>query len=548
MKKQFRLGIAYPDITLAAPRENLSILEKILDEAENQDVDLLFFPPLTLTGDGLGEMNRHPDLLDGCKEAVETLTKRPFPYLLGLPIKEEERLFSVMAAIEQGKLLGYIPLTSKEKVFSDPLLFPKANLPYRDLFEISVLLDDGFSTPDQQQEIIQTCKDHQGLTLYLSCPQSYTTSGGVHSARYLLLEDGDVIAKGQWEEGLVLLDLPVKKGSLKVESYQKIIKERAFSPYPFLSSQPAVYEELLLHQAKAYAYRLKRTYSKHSIIGISGGLDSTWALVAAIHAHREAGLPLENIHAVVLPGFGSSEDTMRSALDLLEALKIKPQIISIEKAVMGHFGDIGHDPENRNVVYENAQARERTQILMNLANAYNGLVIGTGDMSEIALGWSTYNGDQMSMYGINAGIPKTLIQDLILWYARREGGELAKALLHILGRPISPELLPPDKEGEIVQKTEEIIGKYEVIDFILYYTLKFTPIKEIFLLMEKAFPSLSREDIKENLLRFYKRFVTQQFKRTASPHGVKLTEPSLVDFDMASDLNSLTFVKEIESL
>ena len=551
MNTSIRLGIAFPKITLASPKANLNELKDILQEANEKELDLLLFPALSLTGDGLGELNRHPVLLDGCKEVLEELKEEAtFPVLIGSPIEVHRRIFSTLALLAHGEIKGYFPLSSKDKIFSDPLLFPEELLPCRDLYHIAIHMDDDFSTPGKEEEIIHalTTQEKQGqVQIYLSSPESYTTSGGIHSSRYLVLQGEKVIAHGQWEQGLNVLKLDVEKASLEVQSYERK-EERSFSPHPFLSPNPVVYEELLLHQARAYGHRLNRTGSKHSILGISGGLDSTWALIATIHAHKEMGLPLDNIHPIILPGFGSSEDTMRSALDLLDALQLKPEIISIEKAVLGHFGDIGHDPENHNVVYENAQARERTQVLMDLANGYGGLVVGTGDMSEIALGWSTYNGDQMSMYGLNAGLPKTLIQDLILWYAKKEGGKLEEALLHILGRPISPELLPPDKKGRILQKTEEILGKYEVIDFILYHTLCYRPLAEIFNLMGEAFPSLSHEEKKESLLRFYKRFISQQFKRTASPDGVKLTEPSLVGFSMAGDLSSTDFVKEIEAL
>ncbi|NLY37417.1 MAG: NAD(+) synthase [Tissierellia bacterium] len=547
------LCLAFPKIHLAAPKENASVLEKLIIEAEHKDVDLLLFPPLTLTGDELGEFYRHPTISQGSKEVLSYLASlSKMPVFIGLPLLIEDRIFSVMAFIEDGAIKGYIPLSSKEKAFSDPLLFPRDLLADTELYKLSIYLDDSFSSPNKKEKIIRTLvkksEEQDQPLVYMSCPESYSVSGGIHSSSHLLFGKGKVSHRGKWSSELIALELPVKRGAIELQSYPTQKEIKTPTSLPFLFSNKQVYEELLQLQARAYGNKLKRTGASHSLIGVSGGLDSTWALIATLHAHLEMDLPIENIHPIIMPGFGSSEDTMTSALDLLDSLGLEPQIISIDKSVMQHFEDIGHDSNNTNVVYENAQARERTQILMDLANSYNGLVVGTGDMSEIALGWSTYNADQMSMYGLNAGIPKTLIQDLILWYAKKKGGPLEKALMHILDRPISPELLPPDKDGEILQKTEELIGKYEITDFILYYSLQYCSISQIDNLMVEAFGTLTKEERKDHLSRFYKRFINQQFKRTASPDGVKLTEPSLVGFKMASDLSTIDFIKEIQNL
>lgn len=545
--------LAFPEIHLAAPDRNAPLLQELIIQAQKKKADLLIFPPLSLTGDGLGEFYRHPTILEGSKKTLSSLSEHAIlPTFIGLALQIENRLFSVMALIQEKKIKGFIPIYSKECVFSDPLLFPKNLLPNKELYQLCLYLDDAFSTPDKKEEILgslaeQSKKENHPL-LYMSCSESYSISGGIHSSSFFVFDKGEIVAWDKWSSKLVCLELPLEKGTLEVLSYESGKKNKSFSALPFLSQNFDLYEDLLDHQARAYGYKLKRTGSSHSILGVSGGLDSTWALIAALRAHEIMGFAKEHIHPIILPGFGSTEDTMLSAQDLLDALGLKAQIISIDKAVVQHFEDIGHDPDKKDIVYENAQARERTQILMNLANKYHGLVIGTGDMSEIALGWSTYNGDQMSMYGLNAGLPKTLIQDLILWYARKEGGKLEKALMHILGRPISPELLPPDNKGIVLQKTEELIGKYEITDFILYYSLQYYSLGQIDRLMAKAFRSLTKKERKEHLSRFYKRFINQQFKRTASPHGVKLTEPSLVGFEMASDLSAIDFLKEIENL
>lgn len=546
-----KLCLAFPKIHLAAPIHNIPILMSLMEDAHQQHGDLLLFPPLSLTGDGLGELYHYPTLLEAAQRALEHFVHVPIPMLIGLPMKVENKLFSVMAFIQDGEIKGYIPLSSKDRLFSDPLLFPRELLADPHILHLSIYLDDHFSIPGKESAIRAHLLKASSLKtqplLYLSCPESFSISGGIHASRYSFFSKEKSI-EGCWSPELVILELPLEEGETQISSFPALKMEKEFSPLPFLDPSKKSYEELLTHQSRAYAYKLQRSGSKHSLIGISGGLDSTWALIAAIHAHDWLGIPRDHIHPIVMPGFGSSEDTMYSSLQLLRAFDLKPEIISINRAVLQHFEDIGHDPQITDLVYENSQARERTQILMDLANKYHGLVIGTGDMSEIALGWSTYNGDQMSMYGLNAGMPKTLIQDLIDWYAHKENGPIKAALLHILARPISPELLPPDPQGKITQKTEDFLGRYEITDFILHSFLWRTSLFEIDRRLEKAFPSLSKADRKEHLLRFFSRFIQQQFKRTASPHGVRLSEPSLIGFDMASDLSPEDFIKEIQCL
>ncbi|NLY72973.1 MAG: NAD(+) synthase [Tissierellia bacterium] len=533
MKK--KLYLAFPSIKLASPLENGPIIQKLLDQG--QDGQLIIFPALSLTGDGLGDLNMQPSILAASLEALNNLSTK-VPALIGLPIEIDDRLFSVMAYLEGDRVLGYYPIKSKEAIFCDPQLFPSDKVTDIELFDLSIYLDDEFNTPYQSYEFPTS------PSLYLGCPESYSISGGIHSSEYYF--SGNVKESARWNQGLVGLEVKLNKGLLKIHSYKEVISTIE-GPYPFLRKSRD-YQALLDFQARAYGNKLVRTGLAHSVIGISGGLDSTWALIALKRAHELMDLPLENIHCIVMPGFGSSQDTMDSATNFLKYLGFKGEVISIDTAVLQHFRDLNHDPKVMNLVYENSQARERTQILMDLANKYNGLVVGTGDMSEIALGWSTYNGDQMSMYGINASIPKTLIKDLIFWYASNSEEDLKKSLLHILGRPISPELLPPDEKGAIIQKTEEQVGKYEIVDLILYHFLMKKDLGEIYKNLESFYPQLSPKEIKDNLARFFSRFISQQFKRTASPHGVKLTSPSILDFEMAADLTSSYFLKEIEKL
>ena len=295
------------------------------------------------------------------------------------------------------------------------------------------------------------------------------------------------------------------------------------------------------------AKRLVHTRSKRVVIGISGGLDSTLALLVCVKTFDKLGMPRKGILGVTMPGFGTTDRTYKNALSLMESLGIDMQEISIADAVRQHFKDIDHDINNHDVTYENSQARERTQILMDLSNKVGALVVGTGDLSELALGWATYNGDHMSMYGVNASIPKTLIRYLVRSVAESEGIDKKShdTLLDVIDTPISPELTPADEQGNIKQKTEDLVGPYELHDFFLYYMLRhgFTPEKILFL-AKHAFKTGTKEEkydeetIKRWLGVFMRRFFSQQFKRSCLPDGPKVGSVSLSprgDWRMPSD-------------
>jgi len=311
--------------------------------------------------------------------------------------------------------------------------------------------------------------------------------------------------------------------------------------------------EIFQIQAAGLAQRLRLIHA-NAVIGVSGGLDSTLALLVAVEAMRLLGRPASDVYALTLPCFGTSDRTYRNAWKLMEQLGVNAKEISIRDAVTQHFQDIGHDPQVFNGTYENAQARERTQILMDYASIVGGIVIGTGDLSELALGWCTYNGDQMSMYGVNASIPKTLMRWVI--DAISESPQFCHArdvLVDILDTPISPELLPPDEKGNIAQYTEDLVGPYALHDFFLYYMMRygFSPTK-IFALACRAFrEDFTPETIKKWLKSFYRRFFTQQFKRSCMPDGVKVGNISLSprgDWRMPSDASGRIWLDEVEQL
>ena len=312
-------------------------------------------------------------------------------------------------------------------------------------------------------------------------------------------------------------------------------------------------QDVFAIQARGLAQRLRLTGGK-AVIGVSGGLDSTLALLVAVEAMRLNGKPASDVHGITMPCFGTTDRTYQNALSLMKALGITQKEIPIRQAVTVHFADIGQDPEKTDTTYENAQARERTQVLMDYAGLCGGIVVGTGDLSELALGWCTYNGDHMSMYGVNASVPKTLIRGMIEVLAEKELFAPAKdILLDILDTPISPELLPPDKAGKIAQQTEDLVGPYALHDFFLYYVLRygFGP-KKIYILACRAFDGeYTPETVKKWLVNFYRRFFTQQFKRNCMPDGAKTGQVALgsrSDWRMPSDGCGKLWITEAESL
>lgn len=333
--------------------------------------------------------------------------------------------------------------------------------------------------------------------------------------------------------------------------------DRQFYRFPFVPADDKERNERCEHilsiQSEGLKKRLLHTGAKKAVIGLSGGLDSTLALLVMAKAFDLCGLDRSGIIAVTMPCFGTTDRTYNNALTLAKTLNTTLREINIEKAVRVHFEDIGHDENDLSVTYENCQARERTQVLMDIANKEGGLVIGTGDMSELALGWATYNGDHMSMYGVNAGVPKTLVRHLVKYYADTcKNNALSEALLDVLNTPVSPELLPP-KDGDISQKTEDLVGPYELHDFFLYYMLRcgFAPTK-VYRVAKQAFEGVyDEETILKWLKTFYRRFFTQQFKRSCLPDGPKVGAVALSprgDLRMPSDAVSKLWLDELEAL
>ncbi len=342
------------------------------------------------------------------------------------------------------------------------------------------------------------------------------------------------------------------------EEPEEFILDRYVSPTPFVPANDNTLNdrcgEIFSIQVSGLAKRMLHTNIQKAVIGVSGGLDSTLALLVLIKTFDKLNLPHENIIGITMPGFGTTDRTYTNAIKLMESLGVTIKEISIKDAVIQHFKDIEHDVNIHDVTYENSQARERTQILMDYANKVNGLVIGTGDLSELALGWCTYNGDHMSMYAVNTGVPKTLVRTLVSWIANTHMDDNAKAvLMDVVDTPVSPELLPADKDGKIAQKTEDVVGPYILHDFFLYYILRFgfSPAKIYFLAKHAFNGEYTNEEILKWLRTFIWRFFSQQFKRSCLPDGPKVGSVNLSprgDWRMPSDASVSLWIKELEIL
>lgn len=435
-----------------------------------------------------------------------------------------------------------------------------------------------------RQELVaaQSAKSYAGY-IYASAGSDESSSDLVFSGQDIIAENGRILAKSHLMNQKPFICAEIDLQHLKTDrlhfktSFEQDAKDytrisyaslpiesielmREIEAYPFVPQDEKRRiercQQILYIQAQGLATRLKKIGCKNVVIGISGGLDSTLALLVAHKAFSMLNLDMKGIHAVTMPGFGTTSRTKNNADSLMEILGVSMQEISINKAVEQHFKDICHDPAVKDITYENSQARERTQILMDLANKYNGLVIGTGDLSELALGWCTYNGDHMSMYAVNVSVPKTLVRYIVeseALKAKEEGNiPLEKTLIDICETPVSPELLPPDSSGKIQQKTEEVLGSYDLHDFFLYHMLRFheSPGK-IYELALKAFDKIDPQTISKAIKTFYSRFFAQQFKRNCMPDGVKVGSINFSprgDWRMPSDASRQIWMDEIEEL
>ena len=439
----------------------------------------------------------------------------------------------------------------------------------------------------KQSQLASSIKEYSTRTkagyVYASAGWGESTSDTLFAGNAIIAEKGEILATGErfaMKSQMVVSDIDVEVLSnarrncntfasnayspsftiieTSISADENELLDKVIDPMPFIPSdikqRDAWCEEIFEIQTHALAKRMVHTYCKCAVIGISGGLDSTLALLATVRTFDKLGIDRKGIIGVTMPGFGTTDRTYNNAVTLIKELCVTFREISIADACRQHFKDIGLPEGDRSVTYENGQARERTQILMDIANMENGMVVGTGDMSELALGWATYNGDQMSMYGVNCSIPKTLMRYMVEWVADNEPNQsVSKALHDVVATPVSPELLPADEKGDIAQKTEDLVGPYELHDFFLYNFIGngFSPAK-IAMLAEKAFKGrYDRPTIIHWIKTFFRRFFTQQFKRSAAPDGPKVSSISISakgDWRMPADAMATAWLEECENL
>lgn len=421
--------------------------------------------------------------------------------------------------------------------------------------------------------------------VYASCGFGESTTDVVFAGNGLIYENGSLLAANErfsLEEQLVVSEIDIDHLRMErrvkttfADSRQNVLSRkavripvayeeremdvnRAFSPHPFVPTGKELHErcrEIFSIQVAGLAKRIVHTKAETVVVGISGGLDSTLALLVCIKTFDKLKLSRKKILGITMPGFGTTDRTYNNALSLMGMMGVTSCEIGIREACTRHFEDIGHDANLHDTTFENAQARERTQILMDMANRLNGLVIGTGDLSELALGWATFNGDQMSMYGINSSIPKTLVRYLVRWAAENEMKEenIKQVLMSIADTPISPELIPTQENGETAQRTEDLVGPYEIHDFFINYFLRYgyRPEKILFLAQKAFGGKYDRETLKKWLIVFLRRFISQQFKRSSMPDGPKVGSISLSprgDWRMPSDASAAAWLREAEEL
>ena len=643
-----RVACAVPAVRVGDTKKNASDICDFLKRADDQNVDLLVFPEMALTGytcqDLFFQETLHDGVKRGLREILDASAACPaVTAVVGLPLRIGARMFNCAAVISGGEVRGVVPKTSipNYSEFYEKRWFASGDELTQDAFDIGSLLGEYPKLVPMGQNLlfqigegtlvgVEICEDlwtplppshllalsgaevivnlsasnetigkrvyrrelvtHQSASLdcvyaYCSAGSTESTQDLIFSGQSLIVENGKLLAETKeaiatdyllvqdCDLGKVRADrrrnrsyadtavrygadakiVPLRDGLLRSDGTLYPLEKLPFVPS---QRQNRIQRcmEIFQMQVAGLKQRLAVIGNPNAVIGISGGLDSTLALLVAVEAMRQLGRPATDVYGVTMPCFGTSDRTYNNSWELMRTLGISCKEINIKEAVSLHFSDIGHDSGVHDGTYENSQARERTQILMDYASVVKGIVVGTGDLSELALGWCTYNGDHMSMYGVNASIPKTLIRWMIDAISEmRSFADSRPVLQDILDTPISPELLPPDAEGRIAQHTEDLVGPYALHDFYLYYTLRFgcTP-RKVYALACRAFEGdFDGETIKKWLKTFYRRFFTQQFKRSCLPDGVKVGSVSLSprgDWRMPSDASARLWLEEVDSL
>lgn len=631
-----KVGTAIPDLRVADCTFNAGSISDLITKAADQNVQILCFPELCITGYTCNDLFHQEILIKQAQISVADILAQTrdlnICFIIGAPVFFHGKLFNTAIIGYKGKIMGIVPKTylPNYNEFYEKRWFASANdmepgiieycgqtVPFGTnilfgetscSFSVEICEDLWAVIPPSSRhtlngatmifnlsasnELIGKNSYRESLVkqqsarciagyIYVAAGCGESTTDLVFTGSGIICENGTILSRADrflFEEQLTISEIdtgrliadrqknttfePETASEYRLQqipllSYREIILTREVNPLPFIPSGDYYNEsceEIFSIQVGGLAKRLTHTKAKTAVIGISGGLDSTLALLVCAKTFDKLGISRKNILGITMPGYGTTDRTYNNALLLMQSLGISTREINIKEACEQHFKDIEHDPSVHDVTFENTQARERTQILMDIANQTNGLVIGTGDMSELALGWATYNGDHMSMYAVNCSIPKTLVRHLVNWVAATQvDTQSADTLKDIANTPVSPELLPADSSGNIIQKTEDIVGPYELHDFFLYYLIRygFSPSK-IYFLAKCAFKETYQEEtILKWLEIFFRRFFNQQFKRSCLPDGPKVGSINLSprgDWRMPSDACSNIWIEEIRNL
>jgi len=613
-----KVAAANINVKLLNVEENKKSVINYLEFAYKNNIDVINFPELTLTGLSAGELIASREIINRCKKALDEIIQftenKKILIGLGLPILVSGNVYNAHAIIYKGKLvsmlvknsLDYIEskyfsslaslatkypdsdvyLTNKslfiEEEYSSKIAFIFEsdlinNINYQSYAnqDVNLIFVIGSSAEDASAcDFLPTylksisLKDKLGL-VYTGASSNESSTNNVYSGKKYIIEAGQNLkSSSPYVDGLIYSDINLYEVS-KLNHISKNLDDqlddifefniefnksdedlyRRLSPHPMIPQDKrklaSKLKAILNIQTQALIRRLNQLPSKNIILGLSGGLDSTLALIVSCIAYSKMNLNPEGIYAITMPGLGTSNRTKTNAMKLAEAYGVTLMEIPISDSVLQHFKDIDHDPKDTSLVFENAQARERTQVLMDMSNKVGGLVLGTGNMSEVALGWSTYNADHMSMYNVNGGITKTLLREVVRFVMEQTNNEEIKSTLSdIINTPISPELLPTNEQGHIAQKTEDSVGPYELHDFFIYHIVRNrSAFNDTIFMAKNAFKGkYSDEEINKWFTKFLSRFSTQQFKRSCMPDG-----PAIEDFSL-NPRNGLIMASDIDVL
>lgn len=624
-----RVAAAIPEVKTANCEWNARQITGLMQQAEQQQVEVLVFPELSVTAYTCADLFFQNELLEkalaGLQEILLSSCDLNVIAVVGIPLRVGQQLFNTAVVLQHGQMLAVIPKThlpNHNEFYEKRWFAPATSTPLKEIellgqtvaFGTDILVEYGrvcmgveicedlwVPVPPSSQAALQgagllvnlsATNELAGKNAYLRqliAQQSARTNAAylyasagfgesstdvVYTGNALIAENGQLVAESKrfsFSSQLVVSEVDYDKlmaerlrntnffNDRNAVAYRRVAAffrdvefeglHRSIHPHPFVPGRENMNdscEEIFSIQAAGLAQRWRHTKAQSLVLGISGGLDSTLALLVCVRAADQLGYDRKQIIGITMPGFGTTNRTYTNAVALIQSLGVSFREISIRSAALQHFSDIGHDASVHDITYENTQARERTQILMDIANQTGGLVVGTGDLSELALGWATYNGDHMSMYGVNSGVPKTLVRYLVDWASQQLPSTSApeqttyRILQDILSTPVSPELLPAGDDGTISQKTEDIVGPYELHDFFLYYTIRygFSPSKILFLALHAFKEVYDETTIRKWQETFRRRFYSQQFKRSCMPDGPKVGSINLSprgDWRMPSD-------------